>query len=314
MLLRTQDEITARWPKDAEPLVCIRCTAFNQEKFIAQCLEGFLIQETDFPFEVIAHDDASSDRTGEIIREYAAKYPKIIKPYIETENQWSKNDGSFTRVMDSLTIRKYVGMCEGDDYWIDPHKLQTQIDFLESHPDYTMTFHDAEIKNEPGVEPVDSVYPPMEDREYTATELFEKWIVPTASMVYLRKIRDYPIKNPLNIMNGDIFLVEKCAHTGKVRCFNKKMSVYRRQPGGVTWDQSKQIQRLKEYPAHLMELKLNFPKINHRLISRAICGTFVNAWDYVNLKTKIYYFFKGISLAPRTFLRNLYRKKISHKK
>lgn len=314
MLLRTQDEITARWPKDAEPLVCIRCTAFNQEKFIAQCLEGFLIQETDFPFEVIAHDDASSDRTGEIIREYAAKYPKIIKPYIETENQWSKNDGSFTRVMDSLTIRKYVGMCEGDDYWIDPHKLQTQIDFLENHPDYTMTFHDAEIRNEPGVDPVDSVYPPMEDREYTATELFEKWIVPTASMVYLRKIRDYPIKNPLNIMNGDIFLVEKSAHMGKIRCFNKKMSVYRRQPGGVTWDQSKQIQRLKEYPAHLMELKRNFPKIDSRIISRSICHTFINAWDYVNLKTKIYYFFKGISLAPRTFLRNLYRKKFSHKK
>ena len=106
MQLRTQDEITAKWPKNAEPLVCIRCTAFNQEKFIAQCLEGFLIQETDFPFEVIAHDDASRDRTGEIIREYAAKYPKIIKPYIETENQWSKNDGTFTRIMDSLTTRK----------------------------------------------------------------------------------------------------------------------------------------------------------------------------------------------------------------
>ena len=109
-------------------------------------------------------------------------------------------------------------------------------------------------------------------------------------------------------MNGDIFLVEKCAHMGKIRCFNKKMSVYRRQPGGVTWDKEKQIQRIKEYPAHLMELKLNFPKINSRVISRAICHTLVNAWDYVDTKTKIYYFFKGMTLAPRTFLKKLYRK------
>lgn len=312
-MLRTQEEIMAKWPKDAKPLVSIRCTAFRQEKYIAQCLEGFLIQETDFPFEVCVHDDASPDRTADIIREYEAKYPKIIKPLYETENQWSKNDGSFTRVVTAMLTGKYIAMCEGDDYWIDPHKLQTQIDFLESHPDYSMTFHDAEIKNEPGVEPVDSVYPQMEDRDYTATELFEKWTIPTASMVYRREVIDFPIKNPLNILNGDIFLAEKCAHTGKIRCFNKKMSAYRRQPGGVTWDKSKQIQRIKEYPAHFMELKRNFPKINSRIISRAICWAMANAWDYIDAKTKIYYFFKGMTLAPRTFLKKLYRKKFTDK-
>lgn len=308
MKLRSEEEIMAKWPPNAEPLVCIRCTAFKQEKYIAECLEGFLIQETDFPFEVCIHDDASPDRTADIIREYEAKYPHIIKPLYETENQWSKNDGSFTRAVSGMLTRKYIAMCEGDDYWIDPHKLQTQIDFLESHPDYSLTFHDAEIKNEPGVEPDDSVYPPMEERDYSATELFVKWTVPTASMIYRRKILDYPIKNPINILNGDIFLVEKAAHTGKIRCFNKKMSVYRRQPGGVTWDQSKKIQRLKEYPAHLMELKRNFPKINSRVINRHICVTFVNAWDYIDTKTKLYYFFKGITLAPKTFLRRLIHK------
>ena len=92
MISRAQDEVTAKWSANEKPLVSIRCTAFNHEKFIAQCLEGFLIQETDFPFEVCIHDDASSDNTAKIIREYAEKYPKIIKPLIETENQYSKNE------------------------------------------------------------------------------------------------------------------------------------------------------------------------------------------------------------------------------
>ena len=191
MELRSEEEIMAKWPPNAEPLVCIRCTTFKQERYIADCLEGFLIQETNFPFEVCIHDDASPDRTADIIREYEAKYPHIIKPLYETENQWSKNDGSFTRIVAGMLTRKYIAMCEGDDYWTDPHKLQTQIDFLESHPDYSLTFHDAEIKNEPGVEPTDSVYPQMEDRDYSATELFKNWTVPTASMIYRRKILDF---------------------------------------------------------------------------------------------------------------------------
>ena len=309
MLLRTQEEITAKWPDNVEPIACIRCTTFNQEKFIAQCLDGFLIQETDFPFEVIVHDDASRDGTADIIREYAAKYPRIIKPYIETENQWSKNDGSFTRIMNSLITRKYIAMCEGDDYWIDPHKLQSQIDFLEKNPEYTMVFHDAEIKNEPGVEPVDDVYEKLEDRDYTATEIYEKWTIPTASIVYNRRALDYPIKNPNNILNGDIFLAEKCAHTGKIRCFNKKMSVYRRQPGGVTWDQSKKIARALDLPNHLKELKADFPLIRHQKLNIDICRSIIHVahieGSFKHIGDLIYAFF----LSPSTFIKALKKKK-----
>lgn len=309
MLLRSQDEITAKWPSNATPLVCIRCTTFNQEKFIAQCLDGFLIQETNFPFEVIVHDDASSDKTADIIREYAAKYPKIIKPYIETENQWSKNDGSFTRIMNSLLTRKYVAMCEGDDYWIDPQKLQLQIDFLENHPDYMMVFHDAEIKNEPGVKPIDSVYPKMEDRDYTATEIYEEWTIPTASMVYRLSAMDYPIKNPLNILNGDIFLAERCAHMGKIRCINRKMSVYRRQPCGVTWDKSKKIARALELINHLKEIKADFPLIRHNKLNIDICRSIIHVvhieGSLKHIPDLIYAFF----LSPSTFVNALKKKK-----
>ena len=125
--------------KDTEALmVTVRCTAYNHESYIQQCLEGFVIQKTNFRFEVIVHDDASTDGTVTIIQEYAEKYPNIIKPIFETENQYSKRDGSLARIMDEHTHGKYVAFCEGDDYWVDPLKLQKQVDFLETHPEYGM--------------------------------------------------------------------------------------------------------------------------------------------------------------------------------
>ena len=309
MQLRKQEEIMAKWPADAEPLVCVRCATYKQEKFIAECLEGFLIQETDFPFEVIVHDDASPDGTADIIREYAAKYPKIIKPYIETENQWSKNDGSFMRIMYSLSKRKYIAMCEGDDYWIDPHKLQTQVSFLERHPDYSMTFHDAEVKDEPGVPPMESVYSKLEDRDYSATEIYENWVIPTASMVYRREVIDFPIKNPQNILNGDIFLGEKCAHMGKIRCFNKKMSVYRRQPSGCTWDENLKKARARALPNHIRELKANFPKIKSKKINVDLCRSIIHVAHIDGKKKHLKDLMQAFVLSPSTFIKALSKKK-----
>lgn len=126
-----------------DPLVSIRCLVYNHEPFLRQCLDGFVMQQTTFPFEAIVHDDASTDGSAAIIREYAEKYPDIIKPIYETENQHSKRDGSIGRIMDAAIhpSAKYIALCEGDDYWTDPHKLQIQVDFLESHPDYFMSCH-----------------------------------------------------------------------------------------------------------------------------------------------------------------------------
>ena len=107
-----------------KPLVAIKCLVFNHEPYLRDCLEGFVMQQTDFPFVAIVHDDASTDHSADIIREYAAKYPDIILPIYETENQYSKHDGSLGRIMNTAvdaTGAKYVAMCEGDDYWTDPH-------------------------------------------------------------------------------------------------------------------------------------------------------------------------------------------------
>ena len=129
-------------------IVTIRCLVYNHEPYLRKCLNGFVKQNTNFRFEAIVHDDASTDGSADIIREYAEKYPDIIKPVIETENQYSKRDGSLRRVMDAHMHGKYIAMCEGDDYWTDPYKLQKQVDFLEANPEYGLVWGRAQIYNE----------------------------------------------------------------------------------------------------------------------------------------------------------------------
>jgi len=107
------------------------CLAYNHEKYIRQCLDGFVMQETNFPFEIIVHEDASTDSTASIIREYEANYPNLFHPIYQTENQYSKKDGSVTRFALGAVRGKYIAMCEGDDYWTDPQKLQKQFDAME---------------------------------------------------------------------------------------------------------------------------------------------------------------------------------------
>lgn len=127
----------------AEPLVSVSCITYNHALYIRQCLDGFVMQKTTFPFEVLIHDDASTDGTAEIIKEYEKKYPHIIKPIYEEENQWKKGRRG-TRVFNYPRAKgKYLALCEGDDYWTDPLKLQKQVDFLEAHLDYGLVYTDV---------------------------------------------------------------------------------------------------------------------------------------------------------------------------
>lgn len=150
MEARTEQVIREHWGADEKPLVSVVCLTFNQAAFIRETLEGFLIQETRFPFEVIVHDDASTDGTQAIIQEYAARYPSIIKPIYQQQNQYSLGVPFITKIFASLDT-PYIAICEGDDFWTDPHKLQLQVDFLERHEAYVMAFHDAYMFNEQGI-------------------------------------------------------------------------------------------------------------------------------------------------------------------
>lgn len=124
--------------KTYTPLVSICTTAFNHEDSIRQTLEGFLLQKVTFPYEIVINDDASSDSTAQIIREYEQKHPNLINATYQNENQYSKGVWPMAQLVLPRAKGKYIAYCEGDDYWTDPYKLQKQVDFLEANPEYGM--------------------------------------------------------------------------------------------------------------------------------------------------------------------------------
>lgn len=210
-------------------MVTIRCITYNQEIYIRQCLEGFVMQKTNFRYEAIVHDDASTDGTAAIIREYEEKYPDIIKPIYETENQYSKHDGSLRRIMEENTHGKYVALCEGDDYWTDPLKLQKQFDYMELHPECSLCFHAAYILHPDGTQTIKR--PSVIKQTYNAEDaiLGGGGFMVTNSMFYRSKyiktegIPDFWKIAPIGDAPCMLFLASK----GSIGYIDDIMSVYR---------------------------------------------------------------------------------------
>lgn len=256
--MNTNNETT----RNNRPLVAIKCIAYNHDRYIRDTLDGFVMQRTNFPFVAIVHDDASTDETAAIIREYADKYPEIIKPILETENLYSKADGSLTRVMQEAidaTGSKYVAFCEGDDYWTDSLKLQKQVDFLEANPDYSMCFHNAVEHWEDG-NVSDRLFAPLEKRDYDYKEMGAGWNVPTASAIVRKKIFDSNLYKKAtscrSFIYGDILIWLTAVEFGKIHCTGETMSVYRRHAHGVTF--TKSPDRLKRIITHCQALPVIF--------------------------------------------------------
>lgn len=122
-------------------MVSISCLVYNHEKYLRQCLDGFVNQKTTFKFEVLIHDDASTDGSANIIREYEKNYPEIIKPIYQKENQYSKKIKISWKYQYPRAKGKYIALCEGDDYWTDPNKLQQQFDMMEKDNSISMCVH-----------------------------------------------------------------------------------------------------------------------------------------------------------------------------
>lgn len=237
--------------KDEPLIVTIRCLTYNHEAYIRQCLEGFVMQKTTFRFEAIVHDDASTDGTAEIIREYAEKYPDIIKPIFETENQYSKHDGSLRKILDAYTHGKYVAICEGDDYWTDPYKLQKQVDFLESHPDYVMCSHrfNQYIQDKNLLEEEKNLT--FQGADYDLKNLIGgKWLTQTLTVMYRRSALDLKEYESYG-MSMDIILFYALLKNGKGYCFPDIMGTYRLHGGGVWSEVSLNQRRLIELKARL---------------------------------------------------------------
>lgn len=295
--------------KQEEPiLVAIHCLVYNHEPYLRDCFEGFVMQKTNFRFVAIVHDDVSTDKSAAIIREYTEKYPNIFRPIYETENQWHKKDGSLERIMNEAidaTGAKYVAMCEGDDYWIDPMKLQKQVDFLEAHPDYSMCCHGADVLNQTSRN-IDCACEHMTTREYFPDDAFPTWQIPTASIIYRREIVDqYTIVRQGDFFAGDVVLILKCMHVGRVWGFADHMSVYRMNQGGFTSHQTtleENLGRCKHYEA-LME---NFPKLDTDYCHRYIAMLYYT--DFRKTK-RISSFLTALKHKPSYVLRKILRLK-----
>lgn len=210
------------------PLVSICSITYNHAPFIRQCLDGFLMQQCNFSIEIIINDDCSTDGTTEIIREYAEKYPDKIFPVFHEENLWSKGErGIFQKFVFPKARGKYIALCEGDDYWTDPRKLQKQVDFLESHPDYSMCCHAATIKT-PTSEYV-KTHNSYEDCDLSTKDIFLKGgdYITTSSICFhsalLNGFSEFSDGCPV----GDYPLQMWCAMNGRVCHFKDVMSIYR---------------------------------------------------------------------------------------
>lgn len=133
---------------DNDVAVSIICNTYNHEKYIRQALEGFVNQKFKLKFEVLIHDDASTDNTKKIIEEFSMMYPNIIKPFFQIENQYSKNSNVISNIQMKRAKGKYIAMCEGDDYWIDPYKIQKQYDAMESNLNIDLCAHSVKLEKE----------------------------------------------------------------------------------------------------------------------------------------------------------------------
>lgn len=210
-------------------------TTYNQEKYIADALDGFVNQETSFPFEVIVSDDCSTDSTAKIINDYAKKYPKIIKPIFNKTNKGPMLN--FVETLDKISS-EYVAFCDGDDYWCDNNKLQEQVDYLDSHPDYSVCFHQTKIFFENKEKP-DEVFPLKNFPKTTEfSDLLKQNYIPANTVVYRWKFNEQNKLSdcfPKNIVPGDYYIHLLHANDGKIHFINKVMSCYRRHSGGMWW-------------------------------------------------------------------------------
>lgn len=213
--------------------VTVHCITYNHEKYIAQALDGFLMQKTTFAFEVIVHDDKSTDKTTKILRDYEKRFPDIIKPVYEKENQWSKNNDSFIKDMFLASQGTYIAECEGDDYWSDEYKLQKQFDYMEAHPDCALSFHPVKVVFE-AKDKADSIFPTESDRsQFTVKNLIKSNYIQSNSVMYRKQsYKDMPT----GIMPLDWYMHLYHARFGGIGFLDDVMSVYRRHEGGIWWE------------------------------------------------------------------------------
>ena len=263
-------------------IVSIICTTYNQEKFISDALNGFLNQKTSFKYEIIVHDDASTDKTAQIIQTFVMQYPNLIKPIFQKENIYSRSPRLCIPYAVNEAQGKYLALCEGDDYWIDPYKLQKQVDFLESNPNVSVCVHSANAIDAETGESIRLICRSKENRIYSVKEVIAGGggLFPTNSMCFRHEffsnLPDFYFRAPV----GDYPLMIHLALQGDVYYMKDTMSVYRQNVPG-SWSNKAHSTQDRKYE-HIQEISNMFDEINQY--------TNYKYQDVIEKRVKEYYF------------------------
>ena len=281
--------------------ICTKCLTYNHSKYIRDALQGFSMQRTSFKTVYIIIDDASTDGAQNVIKSWIsenidcssedyiceeAQFGVLIKGshknnknayfviFLLNENHYRKKSKK-AYLADWIYNSKYVAHCEGDDYWTDSLKLQKQVDYLNSHPDYTFCFH-AAIEHWENNEHKDRLFSKVKDRDYQGIEFFKNWIVPTASVVLRSSVYASDLHKKVKeakLSRGDTPLFCTAASLGKVRGMKEPMSIYRKNEGSYM-AQPKTFERISQYVCHMRVFPVLFgeeyEKISHKYVVNCI--------------------------------------------
>lgn len=275
-----------------------------------------MMQKTDFPFEVVIHDDASTDSSQDIIREYSDRYPGIFNCILQKENQYSKVKRILANFVFPRAQGKYIALCEGDDYWTDPLKLQKQVDFLESHPDYSMCFHNAMNLYEGQNRPMEQ-FSSIENKEYFIEDLLNYWMIPTASVVFRTEVirsELYKKVTDASLMFGDTPLFLTCTREGRIMGMSNVMSVYRRNPSGLSSRFSVETyHRLVGYQEKLGEL-FGHEDISHQAVVRTCVDGFIYSLTTKKVQIDFTFLKKAVQVDARYLVHVLFKRITGKKK
>ncbi len=292
-----------------KPVVSIVCLTYNHERFIEEAIEGFLMQETDFPIEILIHDDASTDRTTEIVRQYQIEHPDLIRLIIQRENRFSKGLKSSPIPMD-MAKGKYIALCEGDDYWTDRQKLQKQVDFLEVHPDCSISCHKVLYKFE-SQEKKSTLFPSIDHDGIFSTKDFSAEFFPkTLSVVFRNQKMQEFLKFQKDFLMGDTPLLYFYSQFGNIGYSDDVMATYRIHSNGIWSPKTYLEKKVIEFDAHeKLREKLSIDASDLNLIWK--CLNIIECYKSTNnkrgMRKYIFYCLRYLNLASENQKQRLIR-------
>lgn len=250
------------------PLVSVTVATYQHVNYIRECLDGILMQKTNFLYEIILGEDGSVDGTQDVCIEYATNYPDKIRLFIRDRalSQYIASDGRVVRfngIWNRMSTRgKYIAWCEGDDYWTDPYKLQKQVDFLEQNPDYGLICTDVDFYNQSNGK---FLYNYFKTKKYPIKYnykdfLLNLWFIAPCTWVFRKSL--YHLINP-NFIVGDLPILLEISSKSKIKYLSETTAVYRVLKESAS--HRKSFNEYKKYYEGVFQIQKYYAEINHNL-------------------------------------------------